>query len=223
MSATSSSSASSSYNVSVDIEAQNTLSSPNNTPSPLAPMPVLTHEIRTPPQLANPIDPMHEFFGYTFTTTRTHDSRHDENNNMEVPPPYVEESNLPEYTPYAEPVTLAMYLFKFGFCKFYPFLFLSTIQCIHSVFVRVVFPPFWIFGAFILFSPLREPPSTSDSVPAWMPEKTEAERQQIIAEMRKVELKWARRSFFALIIILVLAVAGGIAAWGLMQKSHRPF
>jgi len=80
-------------------------------------MPVLTHEVRTPAQVARPIDPMDDFFGYTLTSTRTHDSRHDENN-TEVLPPYVEESNLPEYTPYAEPVTLAMYLFKFGFCKF---------------------------------------------------------------------------------------------------------
>jgi hypothetical protein len=83
-----------------------------------------------------------------------------------------------------------------------------------------VFPPFWIFGAFILLSPLREPPATSDSVPAWMPEKTEAERQQIIAEMRKVELKWARRSLFALLITIVLAVAAGVTSWAVMRNSH---
>jgi len=161
-------------------------------------MSVLTHEIRTPARVTGPIDPMDDFFGYTLTTTRTHDSRHDESN-MEGLPPYVEEElNLPEYTPYAEPVTLAMYLFKFGF----------------------LFPPFWIFGAFILFSPLREPPATSDSVPAWMPEKTEAERQQIIAEMRKVELKWARRSLFALLTTMVLAIVAGIAAWALTRPSH---
>jgi hypothetical protein len=112
MSATSSSSAS----YSVDIEAQNTLS--GTTTSPSVPMPVLTHEVRTPAQVALPIDPMDDFFGYTLSSTRTHDSRHD-GNNAEVPPPYVEDSNPPEYTPYAEPVTLAMYLFKFGFCKFY--------------------------------------------------------------------------------------------------------
>jgi len=160
-------------------------------------MPVLTHQIRTLSQVSSPIDPMDDFFGYTLSSTRTHDSRHDENN-TEVPPPYAEESNLPEYTPYAEPVTLAMYLFKFGF----------------------LFPPFWIFGAFILFSPLREPPASSDSVPAWMPEKTEAERQQIIAEMRKVELKWARRSLYALLIILVLATVAGVTSWALMRNSH---
>ena len=80
-------------------------------------MPVLTHEVRTPARVASPIDPMDDFFGYTLSSTRTHDSRHDEHN-TDILPPYVEESALPEYTPYAEPVTLAMYLFKFGFCKF---------------------------------------------------------------------------------------------------------
>jgi len=178
MSATSSSEASTSF------ITQNT-SSGTIAASPSVPMPVLTHEIRTPSQVSPPIDPMDDFFGYTLSSTRTHDSRHD----SEVPPPYVEESNLPEYTPYAEPVTLAMYLFKFGF----------------------LFPPFWIFGAFILFSPLREPPAASDSVPAWMPEKTEAERLQIIAEMRKVELKWARRSLYALLVTIVLATAAAVA------------
>jgi len=53
-----------------------------------------------------------------------------------------------------------------------------------------------------------------------MPEKTEAERQQIIAEMRKVELKWARRSLFALLVTMVLAIAAGVAAWALMRTSH---
>ena len=92
---------------------------------PSAPIPVLTHEARTPAWIACPIDPMDDFFGYTLSTSRTQDSRHDENN-TEVLPPYVEESHLPEYTPYAEPVTLAMYLFKFGFCKFFFFPFVTS-------------------------------------------------------------------------------------------------
>lgn len=53
-----------------------------------------------------------------------------------------------------------------------------------------------------------------------MPEKTEAERQQIIAEMRKVELKWARRSLFALLMTITLAISAGVAAWALMRTSH---
>jgi hypothetical protein len=212
MSSTPSSLASVSYNV--DIEAQNT----NATALPSAPMPMLTHEVRTPARVAGPIDPMDDFFGYTLSTTRTQDSRHDENN-TEVLPPYVEESNLPEYTPYAEPVTLAMYLFKFGFCKFF-FSFCNITTILISLLGIVVFPPFWISGAFILLSPLREPPATSDSVPTWMPEKTESERQQIIAEMRKVELKWARRSLFALLITIFLAIAAGVTAWALMRTHH---
>ncbi|KAF8151724.1 hypothetical protein B0H34DRAFT_862103 [Crassisporium funariophilum] len=177
----------------IDLEAQHTISGPSIAPLS-SPVPVLTHQARTPPAV-RALDPMDDFFGYTFSSSRTHESRHDQSI-ADVPPPYVEESILPAYSPYAEPITLAMYLFKFGF----------------------LFPPFWIFGAFILLSPLREPQSTSDSVPAWMPEKTEAERQQIIAEMRQVELKWAHRSLYALIILIVLALGTGVAAWALLRR-----
>ena len=93
---------------SVEIEAQTTLND-TTTSSPSVPMPVLTHEARTPAQVALDIDPMDDFFGYTLSSTRTQDSRHD-GIDAKVPPPYVEESNLPEYTPYAEPVTLAISL-----------------------------------------------------------------------------------------------------------------
>ena len=35
-----------------------------------------------------------------------------------------------------------------------------------------VFPPFWIFGAFVLIFPSREPlTNTAYSVPVWIPEK----------------------------------------------------
>ena len=82
-----------------------------------------------------------------------------------------------------------------------------------------VFPPFWIFGAFILMSPLREPPTnTNDSVPAWMPEKTEDERKEIIATLRQVELKWAKRCLCAILILTVLAVSGGLAAWAVLRR-----
>jgi hypothetical protein len=145
------------------------------------------------------MDPMGEHFGYTFSSSRTHESRHDRRQSIaDVPPPYAEEADiaLPEYTLHApEPVTLAMYLFKFGF----------------------LFPPFWLFGAFILFSPLREPENTSEGTPAWMPEKTEDERKEMIATMRMVELKWAKRSICAFIIFTLLAVGGGLAAWGILR------
>ena len=68
-------------------------------------------------------DVVDEFFGYRFATSATQESRHDRTQSVvytdaEALPPYAEEdSSLPAYTPYAEPVTLAMYLFKFGFCE----------------------------------------------------------------------------------------------------------
>lgn len=46
-----------------------------------------------------------------------------------------------------------------------------------------------------------------------MPEKTEEERQQIIANIRQVELKWAWRCFCAFLILVLLATIGSITAW----------
>ncbi|KAJ7163999.1 hypothetical protein C8R43DRAFT_858133, partial [Mycena crocata] len=129
----------------------------------------------------NPID---DFFGLALTSTRTRDSR------LEVPPPYVD---APEYTMRAaEPVTLAMYLFKFGF----------------------LFPPFWIMGVIILLSPLRAP-APANTPGAWLPEKTDAERQFIIKRMRTVELKWARRCLYALLALVhvIIAIVIGVVAW----------
>ncbi|KAF6756746.1 hypothetical protein DFP72DRAFT_810150 [Ephemerocybe angulata] len=149
-------------------------------------------------------DPVDEFFGYRFASSATHESRHDSHTqslaldrDVEALPAYeAEDTSLPAYSAYAEPITLAMYLFKFGF----------------------LFPPFWIFGAFILLSPLREPP-TSEASPVWMPEKTEAERQQIIEQMRTVEIKWAKRCLYALLITLVLAGLAVVGAWALLVRK----
>ncbi|KIK62443.1 hypothetical protein GYMLUDRAFT_145527, partial [Collybiopsis luxurians FD-317 M1] len=109
-------------------------------------------------------------------------------------PPYIEEP--PAYTASGsnEPMTLAMYLFKFGF----------------------LFPPFWIIGAFILLSPLREPESTPSSV--WLPEKSAEERGEIIQKMRKAEVKWAKRCLVALCIFLALAVAAALTIWGVLRS-----
>lgn len=91
----------------VDLEAQNSL--PTATP-------VLTYITRVPPTYFTPT-PVDDFFGYTLSASRTHESRHDQSN-AEVLPPYVDD--LPPYTRTApEPVTLAMFLFKFGFCTFF--------------------------------------------------------------------------------------------------------
>ncbi|KAF8197038.1 hypothetical protein BJ912DRAFT_95830 [Pholiota molesta] len=53
--------------------------------------------------------------------------------------------------------------------------------------------------------------------PAWMPEKSEEERQAIIATLREVEVKWARRCVCALAIFTLLAVGGALAAWGILR------
>ncbi|CAA7267837.1 unnamed protein product [Cyclocybe aegerita] len=166
---------------------------------PSTPLSAMTQSPRTTP-LTHMMDPMDASFGYTFTSSKsTHESQHDRRQSLsDVHPPYAEEAGipLPDYTLHAsEPVTLAMYLFKFGF----------------------LFPPFWLFGAFILLSPLREPPSTTDDIPAWMPEKTEAERRQIIANIRAVELKWAKRCLCTFSILTLLTVTGGVAAWAVFR------
>ena len=163
-------------------------------------------------------DPLDDFFGYS--ASRTHESRHDSDRGQslaaaDVPPPYAAEAAipLPEYTLRApEPVTLAMYLFKFGFCEFLDILYSPMFVLICAL----VFPPFWFFGAFILLSPLREPPadtSDSDSIPAWMPEKTAEEREKIIADIREVELKWARRCLYAFLALVVVVTAASLTAW----------
>ncbi|KAK7446342.1 hypothetical protein VKT23_014548 [Stygiomarasmius scandens] len=150
--------------------------------------------------------------GYTFSLSRssTRESRHDrrlslsdlETENAErdvelgMAPPAYEEP--PVYTKKDEPITLAMYLFKFGF----------------------LFPPFWILGAFILLSPLRAPDAdtSDDSLPAaWLSEKTEAERQAIIDHMRKAELKWAWRCLWALLIITLLGIAAGVTIFMVLR------
>ncbi|KAJ7220132.1 hypothetical protein GGX14DRAFT_585730 [Mycena pura] len=136
-------------------------------------------------------DPVDDFFGLARTPSHIHDTR----SACDVPPPYVD---APEYLLRArEPETLAMYLFKFGF----------------------LFPPFWLLGVVILLSPLRAPPP--DTTPgAWLPEKTDAERQLIIKRLRTVELKWARRCLFALIALIhvIIAVVIGVVTW---QALHN--
>ncbi|KAJ7672128.1 hypothetical protein DFH06DRAFT_1175335 [Mycena polygramma] len=148
--------------------------------------PVVAHIPRT----TNPVD---DFFGLARTSSRTYDSRSERDS--DVLPPYVD---APEYTLRAtEPVTLAMYLFKFGF----------------------LFPPFWIMGVIILLSPLRAP-APANTPGAWLPEKTDAERQLIIARMRTVELKWARRCLYALLTLIhiIIAVVIGVVAWRALSK-----
>nr|GAT50222.1 predicted protein [Mycena chlorophos] len=130
-----------------------------------------------------------DFFG-------SRESRHDSRriSTASLPPPYVE---CPEYSIRApEPVTLAMYLFKFGF----------------------LFPPFWILGVCILLSPLRAPPAGPPSA-SWMPEKTDAERQMIIDRMRTAELRWARRCLYALVTLILVVVVLAVGLWAVLRRS----
>ncbi|KAJ8595020.1 hypothetical protein M405DRAFT_849912 [Rhizopogon salebrosus TDB-379] len=119
-----------------------------------------------------------EFFGGKPHKTRALE-RH-------TPPPYSgegESEKLPVYTacpcPGAgdEPITLARYLFVYGF----------------------FFPVFWIVGVAIIFSPLR--PTTE-----WETGKSEEERRRLLAEMRVAELKWAKRCLCALVSLLVIII-----------------
>lgn len=170
--------------VDIDLEAQTvtgthasfTLPAPTQAAhSPATP----TH---TPQQRDNTTDPIDDFFG---VTRATRESRHDSyvapnrismTLDGEAPPPYTSTTEPPAYnSTSAEPVTLAMYLFKFGF----------------------LFPPFWVLGATILLSPLKAPDD-------FEPTKSENERQELIQIIRDAEIKWAKRSAWALLIFLVV-------------------
>lgn len=144
-------------------------------------------------------EPIPRELGYTFTFSSVSESRHDRRLSADVDlelglgeelPPYV---NPPEYTAQkVDPPTLAMYLFKFGF----------------------LFPPFWIIGACILLTPLREP---TEDPNAWLPEKTEAERAVIIDTLRKAELKWAWRCLWAFLVVAGFGIAAGITIWTVLK------
>jgi len=164
------------------IAAQSTSSLPE-------PLPVVTHTPHSSPVEAT-INPVDDFFGYTLSSSRTHDSRHDRRLS-DVPPPYAEP---PVYTLKDQPVTLAMYLFKFGF----------------------IFPLFWVMGALILVSPLRAPPPTPSY--SWLPDKTESERQAVINKMRAEEVKWAWRCLFALLVLVIVAVVIAVSVWAVLKS-----
>ncbi|KIJ61248.1 hypothetical protein HYDPIDRAFT_116255 [Hydnomerulius pinastri MD-312] len=105
-----------------------------------------------------------------------------------APPPYSPDwdgEKLPEYAlcTELEPETVARHMFMYGF----------------------FFPLFWAIGVYFLYAPMRV---SAD----WQQDKTEAEKEEILSNMRQTEAKWAKRclwallSFFACIIILVIAV-----------------
>ncbi|KAK7446361.1 hypothetical protein VKT23_014567 [Stygiomarasmius scandens] len=155
----------------------------------------ITHDSRSasPTKSSSPIN---DFSGWTFITSQDCESDTDSysGSHSSSLPPYDE---TPEYSGKPEPVTLAMYLFRLGF----------------------LFPPLWILGAFILLSPLRS--CNDSSLPAsWLPEKTEAERREITHRFRKVELKWARRCLYAVLITVVAGTTIGVGIWALLKLTH---
>ena len=61
-------------------------------------------------------------------------------------------------------------------------------------------------GAMILLSPLKAPAD-------FEPSKSEAERQELVQSIRKTELKWAKRSAWALLVLVVsLGIICGVIA-----------
>ncbi|TRM64420.1 hypothetical protein BD626DRAFT_491755 [Schizophyllum amplum] len=161
---------------------------------PTLPATAVTHDAHTTLEM----NPMDSFFGYALTAAPTHTSRHDRRLSAEAPPAYEEDPSPPEYTAKYEPTTLAMFLFKFGF----------------------LFPLFWIIGSCILLTPLTAPaaPSDEDVEAAWMPEKTAEERARIVAHIRSVEVKWAKRCLYAFIALILLGAVAGIAGWLVMSR-----
>lgn len=92
----------------------------------------------------------------------------------------------------------------------------SFLNLLYLLISFLVFPPFWLMGAFILLTPLRVLPSTpspsfdeESTLSTWLPEKTEPEKEAFISHMRKAELKYAKR---CLVAFVVSAIIAGIAA-----------
>lgn len=77
----------------------------------------------------------------------------------------------------------------------------------------LVFPPFWVIGAWILWSPPRAFNNHSGIETTWMADKTELECQSIIGEMRRAEVRWALRCIWALLILILLGICSGIMTW----------
>ncbi|KAI1798053.1 hypothetical protein LXA43DRAFT_1088203 [Ganoderma leucocontextum] len=166
------------------------------------PTPALTHAPRaTRASVEETTDAVDAFFGASHPSSPRHarntslsgtrDSRHDEmrvsssvdDASDALPPPYEHSIMPPAYTQVADQPTLAMYLFKFGF----------------------LFPLFWVAGAMILLSPLSAPAD-------WEAAKPAVEREELIASMRRTEVKWAQRCLVALSVfcLVVLALVFGV-------------
>jgi hypothetical protein len=101
----------------VDLEAHTITGTRAPFALPIAPEPTRTTATATatPHGTADAID---DFFGVT-RPSATRESQHDSHPSLggDIPPPPYADGELPAYSadPNTEPITLAMYLFKFGF------------------------------------------------------------------------------------------------------------
>lgn len=75
----------------------------------------------------------------------------------------------------------------------------------------IVFPLFWVAGAFILLSPLQAPSDWETTKPAY-------EREEIIESMRRTEVKWAKRCLYAL-LATTLAVTAVVVTTVFVMRS----
>ncbi|KAG8976130.1 hypothetical protein FRB90_009302 [Tulasnella sp. 427] len=93
-----------------------------------------------------------------------------------LPPAYgTPECPAPAYEEMQEPITMAKYLFQYGF----------------------LFPAFWIIGVMIYFTRLEPTPEAECG-------KTAAEQADEIALLRKAELKWSKRCAWALLGLIAI-------------------
>ena len=115
-----------------DLEAQVSIHTSNNTIT--SPSPARTHAPRSRRSSEDAVDPIDTFFGVSHAPSRrqsclsltlagTRDSRHDEIRDStavepEALPSYEDSLAPPSYAAVSSQPTLAMYLFKFGFCEY---------------------------------------------------------------------------------------------------------
>jgi len=199
----------------IDLEAQTQtqIISGTQTPDPIIPpQPTHTHVPSThlsqpSPQSAGSTDPIDDFFGDTVTHHSRHDIRLSTTSTLvgqsrDMPPPYPHtshrrnintstNSDLPAYAevaPTTEPITLARYVFKYGF----------------------LFPPLWFLGLIILLTPLPVPAD-------FHADKPESERTALVEAMRRAEVKWAKRCAWALaVFVFVVGAVVGVVV-GVMR------
>ncbi|CAE6481380.1 unnamed protein product [Rhizoctonia solani] len=117
-------------------------------------------------------------------------------------PPYYQPA--PSYEAVEDPITLASYLFKYGF----------------------VFPLFWLVGAFIIISDLHHESTSSSYLESQPPSPTALKdiyelqlKREEMALLRLAELKWAWRCAYAFAIwfALVIVALGALIGTGCIR------